>query len=96
MPEKNDHTLREVIEQLLRAYKWDEGLDEARLINAWEQIAGRIIAKHTTKLKIKERTLYVHVDSSVIRNELMMSRSTLIEKINREMGTRIIEKIVLR
>ena len=96
MSDKYDHTLKEVIEKLLKAYKWDAGLDEAKLVNSWEHIVGKIIARHTTRLKLKDRVLYVSLDSSVIRNELMMSRSEVIEKINIEMGAKMIDDIVLR
>ncbi len=96
MAEKYDHTLKEVIEKLLKAYKWEAGIDEAKLVNAWETIVGKIIAKHTTRLKVSNRILYINLDSSVIRNELMMSRSIVIEKINDEMGGKVIEDIVLR
>jgi predicted nucleic acid-binding Zn ribbon protein len=96
MPEKYDHTLKEVIERLLKAYKWEAGIDEAKLVNSWENIVGKIIAKHTTRLKVSNRILYINVDSSVIRNELMMSRSKLIDRINEEMGGKMIAEIVLR
>lgn len=96
MPEKNDHTLRELIEKLLKAYKWESGIDEAKLVNSWETIVGSIIAKHTTRLQVLDRVLYIKVDSSVVRNELMMSRTEVIAKINDEMGGKVIDNIVLR
>ena len=96
MPEKHDHSLKEVIERLLKAYRWDAKLDEAKLVNLWEDIVGKIIAKHTTHIKVHDRILYVSLDSSVIRNELMMSRTGIIDKINVAMGGKVIDELVLR
>jgi predicted nucleic acid-binding Zn ribbon protein len=96
MTGKNDHTLKELIEKLLKDYNWEDGIDEARLVNSWQQIVGKVIAKHTTKISLKDRILYINVDSSVIRNELMMSRTELIKRINDEMGVFIVDEIVLR
>jgi hypothetical protein len=40
--------------------------------------------------------LYINLDSSVIRNELMMARSKIVEAINKEMGAEVIKDLVLR
>lgn len=96
MQSKHDYTLKDVIEKLIKAYKWDDSLDAVRLINSWDKIVGNIMASHTTRLNVKNRKLYVSVDSSVIRNELMMSRSKIVESINVEMGFKMIDDLVLR
>ncbi len=97
MPKRDyDYTLKEVIEQLLRAYQWDERLDEARLKDSWEKIVGGIVGKHTTGMAIKKKILYVSLDSSALRNELMMSRSKIVKMLNEEAGKQVIEDIVFR
>jgi hypothetical protein len=45
---------------------------------------------------IKEMILYVHLNSSVVRNELLMLRETLREKLNQKAGSEVIKDIVLR
>ena len=40
--------------------------------------------------------LYVHLSSSVARNELMMLREALREKLNEKSGKELIREIVLR
>ena len=96
MREKYDHTLKEVISELINAYLWKDDLDLVKLGNSWEKIVGRIIARHTQNLTVKNHTLYINVDSSVIRSELMLSRSKLVESINKEMGGKMIDDIVVR
>lgn len=96
MREKYDHTLKEVISDLINAYRWKDDLDLVKLGNSWDKIVGKIIARHTQNLTVKNRILYINVDSSVIRNELLLARSKLIESINKEMGGKMIDDIVLR
>lgn len=96
MREKYDHTLKEVISELVNAYRWKDDLDLVKLGNRWEKIVGNIIGKHTQNLVVKNRVLYIYVDSSVIRSELILARSKLIDSINKEMGTRMIDDIVIR
>ncbi len=96
MREKYDHTLKEVISELINAYRWKDDLDLVKLGNSWDKIVGKIIARHTQNLKVKNRILFINVDSSVIRNELLLARSKLIDSINKEMGGKMIDDIMLR
>ena len=93
---ENDFTLKEVIERLLKVYNWDSHLDEAKLKDSWEKVVGGIIGKHTMNLYIKNRILYVSLDSAVIRSELLMSRSKIVQMLNDEVGKKVIEDMVLR
>jgi len=93
---ENDFTLKEVIERLLKVYSWDTHLDEAKLKDSWEKVVGGIIGKHTVNLYIKNRILDVSLDSSVIRSELLMSRSKIVQLLNDEVGKKVIDDMVLR
>jgi predicted nucleic acid-binding Zn ribbon protein len=91
-----DHTLKEVMQELLKAYKWEEKLDVVKLKKSWDSIVGHIIAKHTTHLDVRNRVLYVKLDSSVIRSELMLARSKIVDAINKEMGYKMVDELALR
>jgi len=72
-----------------------EKLAENRLIHAWETALGKAVSRYTENLYIKNKTLYVRLSSSVLRNELSMCRSDLIAKLNKEAGMDVINQIVL-
>lgn len=92
---ENDHILKEVMEDLFRAYGWTDKMDGVKVINSWEKVAGKIVANHTSDLYVKNNKLYVKLDSSVLRNELFMDRSLITKKINKELGKKIINEIIL-
>jgi predicted nucleic acid-binding Zn ribbon protein len=71
-------------------------LSEIAVINSWEEIVGKAISSRTTKIFIKDHILYVHLNSSVVRNELLMLREALREKLNKNAGSEVIIDIVLR
>ncbi len=56
---------------------------------------GVAIANRTKELYIRQKKLFVRVESSVIKNELMMMRSQIIEKMNEQAGGEVIVEIVL-
>ncbi len=88
--------LAEAIQDYIKAMKLERGLGELALISSWEEVTGKAIASRTKKLYIRDGILYVHLSSSVVRNELLMLRQELMKKLNRKAGSEIIRDIVLR
>ena len=91
----NDKSLKEAIEQMLQVYKLRRRFDETSLVPAWPELMGKAIANRTKQLYVRDRRLYIRVESSVIKNELMMMRSKIIEKMNEYAGSRVIDEVIL-
>lgn len=95
---KRSHTqsLGEIIREILKDSVTGRKLREVQLIGAWEEVVGKTVAKRTKNLYIRNRKLYVELTSSVVRNELMMIRTSLVGALNKKAGEDLIEEIVLR
>jgi predicted nucleic acid-binding Zn ribbon protein len=89
-------SLAEAVNDYIKEMNLGGKLSEVAIINSWEEIVGKAISSRTTKIFIKDHVLYVHLSSSVVRNELLMLRETLREKLNNKAGSEIIKDIVLR
>ena len=87
-------SLKDAIEKLLNTYKLKSKVQEVQLIDAWESIVGKMIERHTRDIYIKHKKLYVKLDSAVIRQELMYARTKVLEKVNQELGARVIDEII--
>ncbi|MDR0799070.1 MAG: DUF721 domain-containing protein [Dysgonamonadaceae bacterium] len=71
-----------------------EKLAETRLMDSWEKVLGLPVMRYTGNLFIKNKCLYVQINSSVVKNELLMCRERLIRNLNKEAGREVIYKIV--
>ena len=89
-------TLAEAIKDFVNEMGLNEKLDETSLIASWEEIVGKAISSRTSKIYIKDQILHVHLNSSVVRNELQMLKEALKNKLNEKASKRIIRDIVLR
>lgn len=87
--------LGRVLTELLEVYKLKSKVTEVNLVNSWEQIAGPLIAKKTEKLLIKERKLHITVSSAPLKQELIYSKSQIVELVNKFMGTELIIDVVV-
>jgi hypothetical protein len=89
-------SLAEAVNDYIKEMNLGGKLSEVAVINSWEEIVGKAISSRTTKIFIKDHILYVHLSSSVVRNELLMLREALKEKLNKKAGSEVIKDIVLR
>jgi len=89
-------SIAEAVTDYIKEMNLGEKLSEVGVINSWEETVGKAISSRTTKIYIKDHILYVHLSSSVVRNELLMLREVLREKLNQKAGTEVIKEIVLR
>ena len=89
-------SIAEAVTDYIKEMNLGEKLSEVGVINSWEETVGKAISSRTTKIYIKDHVLYVHLSSSVVRNELFMLREVLREKLNQKAGTEAIKEIVLR
>jgi predicted nucleic acid-binding Zn ribbon protein len=89
-------SLAEAVKDYIREMNLEGKLNEISLINSWEEIVGKAIASRTSRIYIKDHILYVHLSSSVVRNELLMLRQVLREKLNEKAGEEVIKDIILK
>ena len=94
MGRNNDKPVMEAIEQLLNVYKLRRKFDETSLIAAWPELMGRAVANRTSQLYIRERKLFIRIESSVLKNELMMIRSEIVKRMNERAGSSVLDEIV--
>lgn len=88
--------LKDVIDQMLRAYGLGDRLDEISLVKSWEEVVGKMIAKHTSDIYFKSGILYVKLDSAAVRQELAYAKTALIERLNRKAGKRMLTDIIFK
>jgi predicted nucleic acid-binding Zn ribbon protein len=90
----NDKSLKEAIEQMLQVYKIKRRFDETGVIASWPDLVGKSVANRTKELFIHDKKLFLRIESSVIKNQLVLMRQLIINKINEDAKTILIEDIV--
>jgi predicted nucleic acid-binding Zn ribbon protein len=92
----DEKPIKQVINELLNAYKLNGKIDELKIWNNWPEIVGTVIAKNTNKLQLKGNTLYIYVESAPLKNELTFHRSVILQKINTFFGKQIVKEILIK
>jgi predicted nucleic acid-binding Zn ribbon protein len=84
----------DAIRNLLNSYNLTSRFDEAHLLNSWERLVGKPIAKRTKKLYIRDRVLFVEFDSPTMRHDFEFHKSHILEVFKIEFGEGVITGIV--
>ncbi len=90
----NEESIDEVVTKLLKAYGLTKNFDEYEAINSFKKLMGAPIVKYTEKIHLKNKRMYVKLTSSIIREELSMGRSKIIDMINEDLGRTVVLDIV--
>ena len=76
--------------------KLKESILEIRIIRGWHELLGSDIAAYTHTIYMKKHVLHVSISSSVVRNDLLMRKESIIRNLNEFAREAILEDIVIR
>ena len=94
---RNDaEQIGEMIRKFFRQNALEAPLNEYRLIQAWKDVVGPAIRFRVDGSRAGDQILYVHLTSSVLRQELMMGRDLLVKNLNKQVGAQVIVNIIFR
>ena len=94
MSRTNDKSMKEAIEQMLNVYKIKRKFEETSVVAHWDELVGKSVANRTKEIYIHNKRLFLKIESSVIKNEIQLMHSQIIQKINEKAGTELIEEII--
>ena len=88
----------ESIGDILRQYLRQEGLEtplnETRMVAAWAEVMGPVVARSTGDVFVKNQTLYVRLKSPALKANLRMNREAIVRKRNGHVGAQVSQNIV--
>lgn len=85
-----------IFDELFRSPDIAAKIAEGCLPDTWREVVGEGIAAQTSQIRLQHGTLYVHVQSSVVRSELMMRRSALRDALNARSRVPIVKNVIIR
>ena len=72
-----------------------KGMQKIKIEETWNKMMGQGVATHTTSVKLQNKTLVIHLTSSVLREELSYGKDKIVKMMNEEIGEDVISKLLL-
>jgi predicted nucleic acid-binding Zn ribbon protein len=85
----------QAIQQLLKEYHIKSKFDEANVVTSWERLVGKPIAKRTKKVFVRNKVVFVELDSPSMKHDLNLHKSQILEIFRKEFGPDAVADIIL-
>ena len=84
------HDVSELVNAFLRQNGLETPLLQRRLIDSWGKVVGKTIDRYTEEKYIRNQVLFVKLSRPALRSDLSMMRTDLVNRLNQEVGAKII------
>ena len=84
----------QAIRDMLSSYRLNTKFDEANIMDSWERLVGKPIARRTKKLSIRNTVLFVEFDSPTMRRDFSYHKEHILNLFKSEFGEGVITEIV--
>ncbi len=88
-------SIKQALQQMLDNSTWKNRYMQSRVRLEWEAIMGKIIARHTDEVKLVEHTLVIKTQVAPLKNELLLNKQLIIQKVNEHLGETIIREVII-
>ncbi len=96
MKKDNQQKIGDAIRQLFRSYHLDDKVAEVRIREMWERVMGTPIKRYTGNMYFRNGVLTIYIESAPLRQDLQFTGQTIIDRINEELGERVVRELVIR
>ena len=93
MKRKKAIAIGDLVKDYLREEGLETPLNQYRLIQSWGDVMGAGIMRYTGDIFIRNQTLWVKIDSSILRQELEIGRKQIVRRLNEYVGAQVITDV---
>jgi hypothetical protein len=87
-------TAGDAIVELLKLYQLEGKFNETYVVANWEKIMGKTISSRTEKIYFKNKLMFLKLSSSPLKKDMILSKQTIIDLINKEARTKVVEDLI--
>ena len=91
----NNNKIKNLLEIYLKKNNLEKGLLDLEVKKAWHELMENGVSNYTTDVSLKNKTLYIKLNSPALKEELSYGKEKLMKLINERFKKKIVQKIVL-
>ncbi|HZW64124.1 MAG TPA: DUF721 domain-containing protein [Hanamia sp.] len=89
-------SIGDALKEFLKKSKLKSGMQAMQVKDAWEKIMGKTISNYTDKIEIINSTLFIYTSVAPLKHELTYQKSKIIERVNEELGEKVISEVIVK
>ena len=93
--ENETFSIKDLIPHMLQQNKLQKGMNQFTVKEAWGEVMGKGVLSYTESVYLKNKTLFVKLNSSTLREELSYGKEKIISMLNNKLSNLDIKSIKL-
>ena len=89
-------SIAEIIGDFMQQEDIESAVLEHKALQLWSNVVGPGVNRMTTERYVDDGVITVKISSAALRNDLMLSRSSIINSLNNLEGKPVIKEIIFR
>ncbi len=89
-------SIAEIIGDFMQQEDIETAVLEHKALQLWGNVVGPGVNRMTTERYVDDGVITVKISSAALRNDLMLTRSSIIEQLNNLVGKPVIKEIIFR
>ncbi|MBO9571622.1 MAG: DUF721 domain-containing protein [Chitinophagaceae bacterium] len=90
-----EFSLGDAMNQFLKQSRLKGSIQAMQIGDVWEKLMGKTIARYTEKISIHGHTLYISTSVAPLKQELTYQKEKIIQRVNEELGEKVIKEVVI-
>jgi hypothetical protein len=91
----SEYSLGDAMKKFLRSSKMRGDIQAMQILDIWENIMGKTIAKYTDSIKIYGDKLYISTKVAPLKQELMFQKENIILRVNEALHENVIKEVII-
>lgn len=96
MRKTNEQSIKDILTEMVDYYRLRSRLTQTQVEQIWARTMGPAIANYTRDIKVRNKKLFVSIESAPLRQELAMGREKILKILNEELGENRVEEVIIR
>jgi predicted nucleic acid-binding Zn ribbon protein len=93
---ENQHSLKDVLKDMVDTMKWKEHLNETKVREVWKEKMGTTINQYTKEISLRKGKLYITLTSAPLKHELSYEKEKIQGMMNAELGSKYVTEVIIR
>jgi len=91
----SEYSLGDAMKKFLRGSKLKNDIQAMQIVDLWEKLMGKTIAKYTDSIKIYGNKLYISTNVAPLREELRFQKENIILRVNEALKENVIKEVII-
>jgi len=90
-----EYSLGDAMKKFLRGSRMKSDIQAMQIVDVWEKLMGKTIAKYTDSIKIYGDKLYISTKVAPLKEELRFQKENIILRVNEALKENVVREVII-